>query len=81
MTNFTTVSQQLASAGATMEVTDAVSLATAVSRLLEDQKSRKAAIEAAAEVARSNATVVDHVLDELKPFLDALPAGNSDAHP
>jgi hypothetical protein len=38
-------------------------------------------MEAAAEVARSNATVVDHVLEELKPFLDALPEGNSDAHP
>ena len=36
-------------------------------------------LEAAAKVAQSNAAVVDTVIEDLKPFLDALPAGNSDA--
>lgn len=81
MANFATVSQQLARAGATTKITDAETLAAAALHFLENSEERHKVMEAAAEVARSNATVVDHVLEELKPFLDALPAGNSDAHP
>lgn len=81
MANFATVLQQLTAAGATTEISDAETLAATVLHFLEDDEERRKAIKAAAEVAQSNATVVDHVLEELKPFLDALPAGNSDAHP
>ena len=79
MANFKTVAQQLADAKATVVVRDAASLADAVAGFLENHETRQTTAVAAAEVARSNASVVDSVIEELKPFLDALPPGNSDA--
>lgn len=79
MANFKTVAQQLTEAKATTEIHDAASLANAVAKFLQDNEARNDAASAAADVARSNASVVDSVIEELKPFLDALPAGNSDA--
>jgi 3-deoxy-D-manno-octulosonic-acid transferase len=79
MANFATVSAQLAAAKATKTITDPISLAREVLGLLDHRDKRAAAANAAARVAESNATVVDHVLEELQPFLDALPPGNSDA--
>ncbi|NKB60356.1 MAG: 3-deoxy-D-manno-octulosonic acid transferase [Alphaproteobacteria bacterium] len=79
MANFATVSQQLAVAGATKEISNAETLAAAVADFLNDPESRQASITAAADVAQSNASVVDHVIEELQPFLNALPPGNSDA--
>lgn len=81
MANFSTVAGQLAAAGATTEIGDAETLAAAVSLFLDDPDARQSAAAAAADVARSNASVVDSVIEELKPFLDALPPGNSDAPP
>lgn len=81
MANFAAVSQQLAAAGAATEVHDAATLSNAVATFLEDTGARHATAKAAADVARSNASVVNSVIEELKPFLDALPPGNSDARP
>lgn len=79
MANFATVAKQLADAQARTEIQDAVTLAAGVAAFLEDEQHRQRAAAAAAEVAQSNAAVVDSVIEELKPFLDALPPGNSDA--
>ena len=79
MANFATVAQQLAEARARTEIQDAATLADGVTAFLEDEQLRQQAAMAAAEVAQSNAAVVDSVIEELKPFLDALPPGNSDA--
>ncbi len=79
MANFATVAEQLSQAKATITITDAASLAAGVHRLLLNQNERRAAAVAAINVAQSNAAVVDHVLEELQPFLDALPRGHADA--
>ena len=79
MANFATVAQQLDEADARTVIQDAPTLAHAVTGLLDDEQRRRSVSDAAAEVAQSNAAVVDSVIEELKPFLDALPAGNSDA--
>ncbi len=79
MANFATVAQQLGEADARTVIQDAPTLAHAVAGLLDDEQRRRSVSDAAAKVAQSNAAVVDSVIEELKPFLDALPAGNSDA--
>ena len=79
MANFATVAQQLGEADARTVIKDAPTLAHAVAGLLDDEQRRRSVSDAAAKVAQSNAAVVDTVIEELKPFLDALPAGNSDA--
>ena len=81
MANFATVARQLTGAGATTEIFDAAQLASAVAKFLESPEARQDAATTAADVAQSNASVVDSVIEELKPFLDALPPGNSDARP
>ena len=81
MANFATVARQLTGAGATTEILDAAQLASAVAKFLESPEARQTAATLAANVAQSNASVVDSVIEELKPFLDALPPGNSDARP
>lgn len=79
MTNFATVARQLSDEGATRTIRDASALSDAVADYLNNEESRRAAAVAASVVARSNASVVDSVIAELQPFLDALPPGNSDA--
>lgn len=81
MANFATVAQQLAAAGATTGIRDAASLADAVASFLDDADARRTAADAAAAVAQANASVVDSVIAELEPFLEAIPPGNSDARP
>ena len=81
MATFSTVARQLSAAGAAVEVADAESLADTVAKFLDDPDARGTAAASAAEIARSNAAVVDSVIAELGPFLDALPPGNSDARP
>lgn len=79
MANFATVAQQLSDAKATTTITDAESLAASVDHLLADPGVRASAAAAAFSVAQSNAAVVDHVLEELEPFLSALPRSHANA--
>ena len=79
MANFATVAQQLAKAHARTEIRDAATLAKSIAQFLEDGVHRQDAAAAASKVAESNTAVVDAVIEELKPFLDALPSGSSDA--
>lgn len=79
MANFATVAQELTAAGATTEISDAATLASAVGRFLDEPDTRRNAADAAMTVAQANASVVDSVIAELAPFLDAIPPGNSDA--
>jgi 3-deoxy-D-manno-octulosonic-acid transferase len=72
MSNCATMAAALGAAGAALTVRDAVSLAGAVSRLLDDSGEREARAAAAARVAASGDGVLDAVLDRLAPWLDAL---------
>lgn len=73
MTNFKTVANELNLANGAIEVTDASTLASAVSYLLANPEEAASISEAAANVAANNYAVVDLVMESLSPFLDALP--------
>ena len=79
MANFAAVVKQLAEAQAITEIHSSVELANAIALFFKDEERRQEAANAAAAVAESNTAVIDSVMEELKPFLDALPPGNSDA--
>jgi len=72
MSNCLVMARALASAGATLTVTDGPSLAAAVGRLLADPVERAARAAAAAGVAAHNRDVLDAVLAQLAPWLDRL---------
>lgn len=79
MANFAAVVKQLAEAQAITEIHSSLELANAIALFFKDEERRQEAANAAAAVAESNTAVIDSVMEELKPFLDALPPGNSDA--
>ncbi|MDJ0948059.1 MAG: 3-deoxy-D-manno-octulosonic acid transferase [Alphaproteobacteria bacterium] len=68
--NFAEVAADLRSAGATVEVRDAESLAHAVEVLLRDPALRKRRADAAAQVAEARADVLDAVMAEIAPWLE-----------
>ncbi len=72
MSNCAAMARSLASAGATITVTDAPSLAAAVRRLLADPVERAARAAAAAGVAAHNRDVLDAVMTRIAPWLDRL---------
>lgn len=71
MTNFTAIAEEMRRAGAVEEVSDAGQLAGAVAGLLHDGALRRRRIAAAAGVAMEKDGIIDQVLGELAPFLDA----------
>lgn len=73
MQNFAQIVRRLRTAGALSEVGDEAALAQAVSGLLRDPRKRDALALAARQVAEAEAGVIDAVLAELKPWLDAAP--------
>jgi 3-deoxy-D-manno-octulosonic-acid transferase len=72
MSNCAAIARALASAGATLTVTDGPSLAAAVGRLIADPVERAARAAAAAGVAAHNRDVLDAVMARLAPWLDRL---------
>ncbi|HXQ49546.1 MAG TPA: 3-deoxy-D-manno-octulosonic acid transferase [Stellaceae bacterium] len=72
MSNCAAMARALASAGATITVTGAASLAAAVGRLLADPVERAARAASAAGVAAHNRDVLDAVMAEIAPWLDRL---------
>lgn len=71
MANFQQIVDEMR--GASIEVADGDGLADAVDRLLGDPQFRAERAAAAAAVASRTGGVLDAVLAELKPFLEALP--------
>lgn len=71
MHNFAQMVDRLRVAGAIEEVADEAGLASAVASLLDDPARRKALASAARGVAEAEAGVVDAVLGEIAPWLDA----------
>ena len=72
MSNCIAMARALASAGATLTVTDGPSLAASIGRLLADPVERAARAAAAAGIAAHNRDVLDAVLARLAPWLDRL---------
>lgn len=80
MTNFRAIAAELAAENASLEVTDAATLAAAVTTMLTDDTERQRQIEAAAAVAKAKADVLDNVLEALAPWLGE-PPGEAHARP
>ncbi len=72
MTNFTAIVAEMRQAAATEEISDSGQLTTVVATLLQDDELRGRRVAAAAQVARKKDNILDDVLDELAPFLDAV---------
>jgi 3-deoxy-D-manno-octulosonic-acid transferase len=72
MSNCAAMAGALDTAGAALTVTDAESLAAAVTRLLADPAERNARAKAAAGIAAAGDGALDAVLSRLAPWLDAL---------
>lgn len=82
MSNCAAMAAALDAAGAALTVSDAESLAAAVSRLIADPAERSARAKAAAGIAASGNGALDAVLGRLAPWLDALaPVGPAVAPP
>ncbi|MBL4719901.1 MAG: 3-deoxy-D-manno-octulosonic acid transferase [Alphaproteobacteria bacterium] len=79
--NFASVAAELHGAQAMLEISDAASLARAVTELLSNPTEVDSLSEAAATVAAKNYAVVDSVMETLEPFLDALPHDDPYASP
>ena len=79
MENFAAVATGLRAARAIVDVSDEESLARSVDALLQDPARRKALGQAARKVAAAEAGVLDAVLRELRPWLEA--AGRASASP
>jgi 3-deoxy-D-manno-octulosonic-acid transferase len=71
MTNFTAIVDEMRQAAAVEEISDSGQLATTIATLLQDDELRNRRIKAAALVARKKDSILDDVLGELTPFLDA----------
>ncbi len=81
MTNFAEIAAELAAAGASAEVTDALSLAEAVHALLADSGLRARQTTAAMRLAAAKSRVLDDIMVELTPLLDRIaPADASPRH-
>ena len=71
MTNFTAIVAEMRQAAAIEQISDAAELATAIATLLNDDEMRNRRIKAAAQVAMKKDSILDDVVGELAPFLDA----------
>ena len=71
MTNFQAIAAEMAAAGATAERTTAGEIAAEVEKLIEDRDERRRRIAAGRRVAAAKAGVLDAVVRELTPYLDA----------
>ena len=71
MTNFQAIAAEMAAAGATAERTTAGEIAAEVEKLIEDRDERRRRIAAGRRVAAAKAGVLDAVVRELAPYLDA----------
>ena len=71
MTNFAAIVAEMQRAEAIEEVSDSGQLGTAIAALLEDDDLRCRRIAAAARVAKAKDSILDDVIGELAPFLDA----------
>ena len=81
MANFEDMAARMKETGAAAEVADEAALAVAVAQLLDDEDRRRRSIEAGRAFADGEAHVLDAVMAELAPFLDALPkAGDGRAN-
>ncbi len=70
--NFAEIVSEMTAAGAVETVSDATSLAAAVSRLLHDPALRDQRSAAASAVAAAKDGILDRVLAELSPYLDSI---------
>ena len=75
MENFRAVVEEMTTAGASIEAGNAKDIAAAVASLLDDEAARAARVEAARRIATAKDGVIDAVMEELGPFLKALPKG------
>ena len=71
MTNFAAIVTEMRCAAATEEISDATQLTAAVAELLRDDDLRNRRVAAAARVAMKNDSILDDIVAELAPFLDA----------
>ena len=78
MANFEDMAARMRETGAAVEVADETALAVAVAGLLDDGDQRRRSIAAARAFADGEAHVLDAVMAELTPFLDALPKTGGD---
>ena len=76
--NFAEMARRMKEAGASIEVADEDGLAEAVAGLLDDAGARARHKDAATAFAGAEAHVLDYVMAELRPFLDALGDGGED---
>jgi 3-deoxy-D-manno-octulosonic-acid transferase len=76
--SFGVVAQDMKTAGGLVEVADAAALARELGRLLDDRARREAVADAARAVARTQAHVLDAVLAEIAPWLDAAERRHAD---
>ena len=72
MGNFEDIVRRMAQGGGAEEVTDEETLTSTVERLLEDGRERALRIAAGAAFAAAEADVLDALVSELGPFLDAV---------
>ena len=75
MENFRAVVEEMTTAEASIEAGNAKDIAAAVASLLDDEAARAARVEAARRIATAKDGVIDAVMEELGPFLKALPKG------
>ena len=73
MSNFRAIMGDMEAAGATAEAADAPAIAAEIGRILGDDALRAARAAAARDVALASRGVLDRVMRELDPYLDALP--------
>lgn len=72
MSNFAEMAERMTAAGAAQQIDDGEGLADALERLLRDDDLRRARGQAARSFATAQAGILDAVVNELGPFLDAL---------
>ncbi len=75
MENFRAVVEEMTAAGASIEAGNAKDIADAVASLLDDEAARAGRVEAARRIATAKDGVIDAVMEELGPFLEALAKG------
>ena len=72
MENFRAVVEEMTDAGASIEAGNARDIAEAVASLLDDEGLRAGRVEAARRIATAKDGVIDAVMAELGPFIEAL---------
>ena len=81
MENFRAVVEEMTDAGASIEAGNARDIAEAVASLLDDEGLRAGRVEAARRIATAKDGVIDAVMAELEPFIEALAKGGGPAAP